>query len=99
MKRIAADGSIPARAVDIPGALVDMVVVVDEKDHAELHAMSFLETHNSALTGEIRTPRKAVAKMPQSIRKIIARRAFLDLRPNVIVNLGIGTMHVGSDLR
>eukprot|EP00934_Nitzschia_sp_Nitz4_P004337 Nitzschia sp. Nitz4//scaffold136_size62208//50062//52979//NITZ4_006377-RA/size62208-augustus-gene-0.2-mRNA-1//1//CDS//3329535645//4327//frame0 len=90
VKRVAADSSIPARNVDIPGALVDMVVVVDEKDHASLHAMSYLETHNSALTGEIRTPQKSVKKMQHDIRKIVARRAFLYLRPNVIVNLGIG---------
>lgn len=90
VKRVAATGSIPSRKVDIPGALVDCVVVVDEKDHDELHGMSYLEKHNSCLTGEIRTPQQSAAKMPQDIRKIIARRAFLNLQPNTLVNLGIG---------
>ncbi len=74
----------------IPGPLVDCVVVVDEKDHDELHGMSYVEKHNSALVGEIKTPQESIAKMPLNIRKIIARRAFFGLKPNTIVNLGIG---------
>lgn len=90
VKRIAANGSIPSRQVAVPGPLVDCVVVVDEEDHDELHPMSYLETHNSAFTGEIRTPQQSVKAIPMSLRKMIARRAFLQLRPNKIVNLGIG---------
>lgn len=90
VKRLAANGSIPSRQVAVPGPLVDCVVVVDDKDHDTLHPMSYLEKHNSAFTGEIRTPQQAVKAIPMSLRKIIARRAFLQLRPNKIVNLGIG---------
>jgi propionate CoA-transferase len=90
VKRVAANASIPSRQVAIPGPLVDCVVVVDEKDHDELHSMSYMEKHNSALVGELRTPQESIAKMPLDIRKIIARRAFFGLKPNTIVNLGIG---------
>lgn len=90
VKRIAANGSIPARQVAIPGPLVDCVVVVDEEDQDDLHAMSYLERHNSNFSGEIRTPQQNVKPIAMGIRKIIARRAFLELRPNKIVNLGIG---------
>ena len=90
VKRLAASGSLPTRSVEIPGALVDCVVVVDQKDHDDLHSMSYVESHNPALTGEITTPRDAVAPMPLDIRKVIARRAFFGLKPNKIVNLGIG---------
>jgi propionate CoA-transferase len=90
VKRIAANGSIPARNVSVPGPLVDCVVVVDEEDQDTLHPMSYLERHNPNFSGEIRTPQQSVKPMEMDIRKIIARRAFLELRPNKIVNLGIG---------
>ncbi|KAG7367280.1 coenzyme A transferase [Nitzschia inconspicua] len=90
VKRIAANHSIPSRDVAIPGPLVDCVVVVDEKDHEECHPMSYVEKHNSSLVGEIKTPRDSIQKMPLNIRKIIARRAFFGLKPNTIINLGIG---------
>jgi propionate CoA-transferase len=80
VKRIAANGSIPSRQVAVPGPLVDCVVVVDEADHDTLHPMSYLEKHNSAFTGEIRTPQQSVKALPMSLRKLVARRAFLQLR-------------------
>lgn len=90
VKRVTANGSIPSRNVDVPGALVDCVVVVDSEDHDTLHPMSYFEKHNPALTGEITTPAGDLEPMPLDIRKIIARRAFFGLKPNKIINLGIG---------
>lgn len=90
VKRIAADSSISSREVAIPGALVDCVVVVDEKDHDTLHGMSYEERHNPAFTGELKTPQESIEKMSLDIRKIIARRGVFALKPNTIVNLGIG---------
>jgi len=90
VKRLAANGSLSTRQVAVPGALVDCVVVVDEKDHDSLHPMSFEERHNPVLTGEIVSPVGEVTKMPLDVRKIVARRAMFALKPNVIVNLGIG---------
>jgi propionate CoA-transferase len=90
VKRLAAAGSLPCRQVAVPGPLVDCVVVVDEKDHDSLHGMSFEERHNPALTGELVTPRDEIKPMELGIRKVIARRAFFGLKPDKIVNLGIG---------
>lgn len=90
VKRLAANGSLPSRSVAIPGPLVDCVVVVDEEDHDTLHPMSFMERHNPVLTGEFRTPQDQMPKMALDVRKVIARRAFLGLKPNTVVNLGIG---------
>ncbi len=84
VKRLAASGSIAARNVSVPGPLVDCVVVVDDEDHEKYHSMSYMEKHNSAFTGEIRTPQQSVKPIPMSLRKIIARRAFLALRPNKV---------------
>jgi propionate CoA-transferase len=90
VKRMAADGSLKSRDVHIPGAFVDCVVVVEEKDHNSLHGMSYSTVHDAVLTGEIKMPSGGVEKLPSSIRKLIARRAFFEVRPNHIINLGIG---------
>lgn len=90
VKRLAANGSLRSREVAVPGPLVDCVVVVDEKDHDTLHGMSFVEKHNPALTGEVVTPADEIKPMELDIRKVIARRAFFGLKPDKIVNLGIG---------
>lgn len=90
VKRLAAAGSLSSRQVAVPGPLVDCIVVVDEEDHDELHGMSFVERGNPVLTGQITTPQDEIKPMPLDIRKIIARRAFFNLKPDQIVNLGIG---------
>jgi propionate CoA-transferase len=90
VRRLAATGSIPVRSVEIPGPLVDCVVVVDHKDHDTLHPMSYVQPENPCFTGLIKAPKDELTKMPLDIRKIIARRAFFYLVPNTVVNLGIG---------
>ena len=90
VKRIAAKGSLRSRQIEIPGSLVDCVVVVDEKDHDSLHGMSYFTKNSPALTGELTVPTGEVPVMSLDIRKMIARRAFFELRPNQVVNLGIG---------
>jgi acyl CoA:acetate/3-ketoacid CoA transferase len=42
VKQLAAEGSLNAREIVVPAPLVDCVVVVDEKDHAEKHGMSYI---------------------------------------------------------
>jgi propionate CoA-transferase len=62
--------------------------VVAEKP--EYHWQTFVEPYSPAFSGEIRVPASHVQAMPMSERKIIARRAALELRANSVVNLGIG---------
>jgi propionate CoA-transferase len=86
VERIAERGSLNARQVKVPGILVDCVVVA----RPEHHWQTFGERYSAAFSGEIRVPAGAIAPMPMSARKIIARRAALELKPNSVVNLGIG---------
>lgn len=86
VERIAEPGSLDARQVRIPGILVDCVVVA-EPDH---HMQNYGTRHNPALSGEIRVPLESLAVLPLDDKKVAARRAALELRPNTVVNLGIG---------
>lgn len=82
VKRLAANQTLNSKEVVVPGSLVDCVVCVEDPD--ELHPMSFVERYNPALAGIIRTPADAVPKLPFDIRKLIARRAFFNLKPNTV---------------
>jgi len=87
VERVAASSTLNPRHVKIPGVLVDCVVVAEKPEY---HMQTFIEQYSPAFSGEIRVPLSAVAPMPMSERKIIARRAALELTPNAVVNLGIG---------
>jgi len=86
VERLAERGSLHPRMVRIPGILVDCVVVAKPEHHWQ----TFAEMYNPAFSGELRVPMQSVPHLPMSERKIIARRAAFELRPNSVVNLGIG---------
>jgi propionate CoA-transferase len=86
VERIADRGTLRARDVKIPGVLVDCVVVAKPENHHQ----TFATQYNAAYSGEVRVPVSSVRPMEMSERKIIARRAAMELRPNSVVNLGIG---------
>lgn len=86
VERMAEAGSLPARNVVIPGILVDFVVV----SHPENHWQTFAEKYNPAYSSEIKVPVSSMKKLALDERKIISRRAAMELRPETVVNLGIG---------
>lgn len=87
VERIAERGTLSPRQVKIPGVLVDCVVVAEKPEY---HMQTFIEQYSAAFAGEIKVPMSAIAPMPMSERKIIARRAAMELSANAVVNLGIG---------
>jgi propionate CoA-transferase len=84
VKRLALRGTLPPKQVKIPGMLVDFVVV----DRAQ--TQTFFTAHDPAYAGEIRIPMSEIAALDFSPRKVIARRASLELFPGAICNLGSG---------
>ncbi len=87
VERLAERGSLNPRQVKIPGVLVDCVVVAEKPEH---HMQTFVTHYSAAFAGEIRVPMNTLAPMPMGVRKLIARRAALELTRNAVVNLGIG---------
>jgi len=86
VERIAQAGTLDARRVLVPGVLVDCVVLARPENHWQTYGTQ----HNGALSGQIRVPIDRIAPLPLDERKVIARRAALELPPGGIVNLGIG---------
>ena len=87
VERLAERGSLNPRQVKIPGVLVDCVVVAEKPEH---HMQTFVTHYSAAYAGEIRVPANTIAPMPMSERKVLARRAALELKQGAVVNLGIG---------
>ena len=87
VERVADSNTLNPRQVKVPGVLVDCVVVAEKPEH---HWQTFAMPYSPAFSGEVRVPAGALAPMEMGERKIIARRAALELLPNAVVNLGIG---------
>src|SRR5208282_362112 len=86
VERVAESGSLNPRQVKVPGILVDCVVVAKPENHWQTFATAF----NPAFSSEIRVRAGSLEPMEMNARKIIARRAAFELKPNSVVNLGIG---------
>jgi propionate CoA-transferase len=84
VKRLARRGTLPAKTVKIPGILVDYVVV--DPDQRQTYATEY----SPAYAGELRVPLETLRKLPFDLRKIVARRAAMEIVPGAICNLGAG---------
>jgi propionate CoA-transferase len=84
VKRVVAEGTIPAQDVRIPGIFIDAVVVDPEQ------SQTTQTLYDPAISGEIRQPLSVFEPVPWSAEKIIARRAAMELRRGEAVNLGFG---------
>jgi propionate CoA-transferase len=86
VERVAESGSLNPRQVKVPGIMIDCVVVSKPENHWQ----TFATQYNPAYSSEIRVRADSLMPMQDGTRKIIARRAALELEPNSVVNLGIG---------
>lgn len=86
VERIAQTHTLCPRDVQIPGILVDAVVVAEPRNHVQTYGTDF----SHGFTNRIRSPQGEIPPMPLDARKIIARRCAFELPVNGVVNLGIG---------
>lgn len=89
VKKVVPYGSLDMRKVHIPGTLVDYVVPVSDMKN---HMMTFDEPFNPAYCGNCRVVTASAVSNSGSLdaKRIISRRAAMELIPHAVINLGIG---------
>ena len=87
VERVVENGSLDPKLVKIPGIYVDAIVVAQNPSE---HEQCVGCEYDGSMSGEYRVPLDSLDHPPMSAKKIIGRRAAMELIPNSIVNLGIG---------
>ena len=87
VERLVQDGTLDPRLVKIPGIYVDGIVVCKVPDD---HAQSLGCEYDGSMCGEFRATISNGNPVPLSAKKIIGRRAAMELSAGKVVNLGIG---------
>jgi propionate CoA-transferase len=89
VKHLAKAGSLLSDRVSIPGNMVDAVVLC--QDPLQNHRQAFDYFYEPSMSGHINVPENSIKPMALSEKKVISRRAAMELKPGYVVNLGIGT--------
>ena len=79
---------LPGASIEIPGVFVDAVVV--SKEPEKYHRMTSKIYYDASRTGRFDIPVDSMEALPLNVRTVIARRCAMELKPESIVNLGIG---------
>jgi propionate CoA-transferase len=72
--------------VKIPGMMLDAIVVASPENHHQTYA----EVYNPAYCKHQGDAELVLERMPLDVRKVICRRAAMEIKHQAIVNLGIG---------
>ena len=84
VKRMARRDTLSPKQVRIPGILIDFVVVDPEQ------RQTYATYYDPSYSGELRIPAGDIKPLPFGPRKVIVRRAAMELFPGAICNLGAG---------
>lgn len=101
VERIAAAGSLNPKLVKVGRNLVDYIVVAEQPElivHGLCYRLMGKEVggkkitirHWDGLNGQIKVPTDAIAVMPLDPRKVIVRRAIMEIKRGDMCNFGIG---------
>lgn len=90
VKRVVKVGELDPQKVRIPGIFVNAVVVADD----EMHMQTFAEPMNPAYCGRGEVASEISQSRQLDAKKIIARRAAMELKQGAILNYGIGVPEV-----
>lgn len=87
-KRKVAAGSLHCKRVTVPGIFIDAAVICDnpQEDHRQTHSFAF----DPAYCGDIKVPVEASERLPLTVRKLIGRRALMELSMDDVLNVGTG---------
>jgi len=81
-------GTIPPKEVTVPGVFVDYVVVADNP--YENHRQSSGWYQDDTYSGQRKAPMAELDVIPLNERKVIGRRAMMQLKPDAVINIGTG---------
>ncbi|KEI01722.1 acyl CoA:acetate/3-ketoacid CoA transferase [Clostridium botulinum] len=88
VQKVVKKGTLDPRLVKVPGIYVDAIVIVPEGE--EDSWQTFDEPYRDEFCGRAVIPLDSIEAAPLNERKLIARRAAMELPKNAVVNLGIG---------
>jgi len=86
VEQIVQSGTLHPKEVKVPGLFVDYIVVAKSENHYQTMGTYF----SPAFAGDYKIPVNSLKPLELDERKIIARRAAMELVPGAAVNLGIG---------
>lgn len=86
VEKIVKAGTLHPKDVGVPGLIVDYLVLGKQEHHGQ----TVLEYFSPVYNGDIKVPINSAILLEMNERKIIGRRAALELSLGVAVNLGIG---------
>ncbi len=84
VNRVVEPHGIHPRDVRVPGCFVDCVVLDPEQ------GQTYQTRSDPTFSGDARKPDSEFPSFPLSTRKVIARRAALELAPGAVLNVGFG---------
>lgn len=87
VKEVVKRGTLDPRMVTVHKHSVDYIVRSNPGEHLQNYGQ---QEYRPELVGQIRVPASSVQPMEMGVRKIIARRAALELKKGALVNLGLG---------
>jgi propionate CoA-transferase len=88
VKRVAQHGTLHPKQVIVPGVFIDAIVVCNNplEDHRQTSSWFY----DPAYCGDLHVPMGNISSLPLSMRKVIGRRAMMELYSGAIINLGTG---------
>ncbi len=86
VKRLAQAGTLPPKMVKVPHTMVDYIVIHPNQ------WQSVESEYNPAYSGEVKVPVSSLSPMALDERKVIARRAAMEIvrLPRAVLNMGVG---------
>ncbi|WP_194436992.1 acyl CoA:acetate/3-ketoacid CoA transferase [Vibrio fluminensis] len=94
VKQLVKAGTLDPQQVRIPGIFVNAVVIAEPEEHMQ----TFAEAMNPAYCGRGQATEKASSIRCLDAKKIIARRAAMELKQGAILNYGIGVPEVIAEV-
>ncbi|MGY0372252.1 acyl CoA:acetate/3-ketoacid CoA transferase [Clostridium sp. JNZ J1-5] len=86
VEKVVKGGTLDPRLVKIPGIYVDAVVIANKEDQEQ----SMGQDYEPGISGEAKVIIDNPKPLALSAKKIIGRRAAMELEENAVVNLGVG---------